>query len=328
MFIEGNIKYTVTDSKSKTVAASGCAGGTWTGLLTLPATVEHDGMRFAVTSVADRAFVNCGGITGLAIPDSITKLGRDSFSYCASLIDAVIPKNVKAIENGAFAHCPNLARVSLPEGLEDIGDEAFCDCGELSSIKLPSTLKNIRANAFAHCHALQEASLPGGLQKIETQAFFDCDLGEVRIPASVTHIGCMAFSLCRRLKEYSVEEGNAKFISKDGVLFNNTGKILISYPCGRKGQYVIPEGVKIVGSAAFCYCKGIESVDIPESVNYISERAFTSSTIFRIVNKNPKPQYLGSKAIKSLPVDAVMKVPAGSLEAYKETDWKYLTLKP
>ncbi len=328
MFIEGNIKYTVTDAKSKTVAASGCVNGTpqW-GLLTLPATVKHDGETFAVTSVADRAFVNCVGLKGLAFPDSVARLGRNSFSYCTSLVDVIIPRNVKVIESGCFAHCSNLARVSLPEGLETIDDEAFADCGNLATVKLPSTLKTIRANAFAHCRTLKKATLPSGLQKIETQAFFDCDIDEVRIPASVSHIGCMAFSLCRRLKEYVVEDGNAKFISKDGVLFNNTAKILISYPCGRGGQYVVPDGVKIVGSAAFCYCKGVETIDIPASVNYISERAFTSSTIFRIINRNPKPQYLGVKAIKSLPVDAVMKVPAGSLEAYQETGWKYLTLK-
>ena len=328
MFIEGYLKYTVTDGKSKTVAACGCVSGTpQPGLLTLPATVKHGGETFSVTSVADRAFVNCIGITGIAFPDSIARLGRNSFSYCTSLVDVIIPRNVKAIESGCFAHCSNLTRVSLPEGLETIGDEAFAGCGSLSAVKLPSTLKTIRANAFAHCRTLKKAALPSGLQKIEAQAFFDCDIDVARIPASVSHIGCMAFSLCRRLKEYVVEDGNTKFVSKDGVLFNNTQKILISYPCGRGGQYVIPDGVKIVGSAAFCYCKGVEAIDIPASVNYISERAFTSSTIIRITNRAPKPQYLGAKAIKSLPVDAVMKVPAGSLEAYQETDWKYLTLK-
>ncbi len=52
---------------------------------------------------------------------------------------------------------------------------------------------------------------------------------------------------------------------------------LIKYPVGRtNSHYAVPEGVKTILSNAFTYCKDLISIDVPSSVEAISDYAFNS----------------------------------------------------
>ena len=52
-----------------------------TGVLIIPSTINN----LPVTSIGDRAFYRCSGLTSVSIPNSVTSIGDDAFDGCSSL---------------------------------------------------------------------------------------------------------------------------------------------------------------------------------------------------------------------------------------------------
>ena len=105
-------------------------------------------------------------------------------------------------------------------------------------------------------------------------AFYETKLTRVTIPDSVTGIGYAAFSKCLSLKSIGIGEGNTKYSSEDGVLFDKNKTVLIHFPAGKGGHYTIPDGVSSIGDHAFIKCISLTSVTIPDSVTSIGALAF------------------------------------------------------
>ncbi|MCM1186965.1 MAG: leucine-rich repeat domain-containing protein [Lachnoclostridium sp.] len=66
-----------------------------------------------------------------AVPEGITKIGKDAFSCSENLVTVTMPDSVTAIEEGAFYGCKNLKRVTLPDGIKTLHRQAFKNCPEL-----------------------------------------------------------------------------------------------------------------------------------------------------------------------------------------------------
>ena len=63
-------------------------------------------------------------------------------------------------------------------------------------------------------------------------------------------------------------------ISENGVLFSKDKTILIKYPQGKQGDYIIPDSVTEIDDFAFYKCAGIKKIVIPNSVTVIGDYAF------------------------------------------------------
>ena len=61
----------------------------------------------------------------IVIPENVTKIEKDAFRDCKSIISVTIPKSVTSISDYAFYGCINLKSVTLPDSLTDISDTAF-----------------------------------------------------------------------------------------------------------------------------------------------------------------------------------------------------------
>ena len=55
-----------------------------------------------VTSIGERTFFNCRGLTSITIPDSVTSIGANAFDNCKSLTSIIIPDSVTSIGDQAF----------------------------------------------------------------------------------------------------------------------------------------------------------------------------------------------------------------------------------
>ena len=66
-----------------------------------------------VTSIGDRAFQNCYGLTSITIPDSVTSIGYSAFLYCSSLTNITIGSGVKKIGSYAFNNCSKLTSATF-----------------------------------------------------------------------------------------------------------------------------------------------------------------------------------------------------------------------
>ena len=76
------------------------------------------------------------------------------------------------------------------------------------------------------------------------------------------------------IKKVEVSASNVFYTSKDGILYDKTGTILVKCPVNYyKDEVIIPEGVKKIAEAAFMSCH-IKSVKFPDSLDLIEDRAF------------------------------------------------------
>ncbi len=178
-----------------------------------------------------------------------------------------------------------------------IGANAFRGCKKLTSVTIPDGVTGIGDDAFLQCYNLASVNIPDGVTYIGEGAFSETALTTVTIPDSVYEFGAGAFSFCDSLKEFAISEDSELYQVIDGVLFNNAGRTLVAYPCGKTGDtytvpsevtkigdgafsgsslksVIIPDGVTIVGAYAFNMCNILESVTIPDSVVSIGDSAF------------------------------------------------------
>lgn len=151
-------------------------------------------------TIANNAFENCEKLTGVIIPDSVTKISASAFAGCDNLVDIVIPDSVTAIEQGAFAEC-GFKTVKLPDALNYIGNAIFHGCHNLESIVIPDGVKSITVNMFFACRNLKSVIIPDSVTEICETAFHSCtSLNEIDIPDSVKYIANNAFLNCPALE--------------------------------------------------------------------------------------------------------------------------------
>jgi hypothetical protein len=141
-----------------------------------------------VTTIGERAFMSCSGLTSITIPNSVMSIGNYAFSGCSglmrvkvpvtdysafcnnkvvgliysnigksiSLIDTngneikeyLIPEDVTSIGNSAFRKCSGLTSITIPNSVMSIGEYAFYGCSGLTSINIPNSVTSIGDNAF------------------------------------------------------------------------------------------------------------------------------------------------------------------------------------
>lgn len=80
------------------------------------------------------------------------------------------------------------------------------------------------------------------------------NIREVHLPSTVKYIDSGAFDEFSDVETFTIED-NSNYTVSDGVLFNKDMSILVSYPCGRKGDefasYTVPDSVVSIAPGAF-----------------------------------------------------------------------------
>ena len=102
-----------------------------------------------VTSIGPLAFFDCSGLRCVVIPGSVTSIGYSAFNGCSSLTSMTIPKGVTIIESGTFNSCSSLTSMTIPEGVTSIGDYAFFDCRNITSLSIPKSVKKFGTHVFS-----------------------------------------------------------------------------------------------------------------------------------------------------------------------------------
>lgn len=77
----------------------------YTGAVSIPLSITYKGKTYSVTSIGERAFHDCSGLTSIEIPNSVTSIGDWAFFYCTGLTSVTIPNSVTNIGKDAFQHC-------------------------------------------------------------------------------------------------------------------------------------------------------------------------------------------------------------------------------
>ena len=133
------IKYRL-DENDQTAIVSGHTD-TLSEVITIPATVTKDGVKYTVTSIGNSAFSMCPGLTSVDIPDGVTSIGNRAFSRCSGLTSVTIPGSVTSIGGRAFGDCSALTKITF-EGTvpENWGDSPFYGCSAVQTVYLSDDL--------------------------------------------------------------------------------------------------------------------------------------------------------------------------------------------
>ena len=220
---------------------------------------------YPVTVIGESAFNGCTDLTGVTIPDSVTRIEDNAFESCYSLTTVTIGSGVKSIGEYAFDYCA-LVSVEIPDSVETIGYGAFCEC-KCTSVTFGNGLKTIGERAFVDCDKLVSVEIPDNVESVENYAFAYCDsLATVKIGNGVTNVGNGAFSECGVLANLSIGTG-VTGIGEDAF-----------YGCSSLASLVVPGSVKSIGEYAFYECSGLTSITIGDGVESIGDYAFRSCT--------------------------------------------------
>ncbi len=206
------------------------------GTLVIPDEVTHNGQRYQVTAIGDRAFSGCTKIQLVVLPEHVREIGSYAFYGCTAIKGRVsIGVDVKRIGASAFygcslipevnfraknceymggsmgmtvfGNCRSLRRVLIDEGVLRIPDFAFCGVNSITdSLRLPASLQSIGNYAFAYCSNLSgNVTIPDRVDSIGECAFLQCHkLESVTIGTSMKYIGARSFDHCVGLKQFRV----------------------------------------------------------------------------------------------------------------------------
>lgn len=241
-------------------------------------------------------FLKSDSIEEIIIPASITHIDSDAFAEAKALKNFIVspdnPKyaSIKGVlydkENKSILCYPQAredASFSVLDGILEIASYAFYGTVNLEYVTLPSSIKVIGASAFEKS-GIVAINFPEGIEDIYSNAFFNCNsLVNVELPASLIYLGSEVF-VCRQLESISVSSENPNYCSIDEVLFSKDISELITYPASKSfgGEYVVPESVRAISGAAFCYAK-LDNIVLPSNLEEIGYSAFWGSWIEDII---------------------------------------------
>ena len=274
----------------------------YSGDVTIPSTVTHNGKTYRVTVIGDEAFMNCDKVTSVTVPSSVTTIGRNAFRNCQALKRVYLAPSVKSIDRGAFNNCSALETVEI----DDVASWVSIDFENYSSnplyyarhfvvggqevkdLVIPGTVKRV-SNAFMYVSCLNSVTIEQGVEEIDDMAFLYATIKSVSIPGSVRRVGESAFLGCYALVTLTLGEGVQMI---DGYAFCE---------CENLKSVTLPGSLKTLGLAAFAYCARLEEVTMGEGVELIDEAAFYSCAALKSVNIPASVRKIGYAAFAFCP---------------------------
>ncbi|MCH5163452.1 MAG: leucine-rich repeat protein [Clostridiales bacterium] len=179
-----------------------------------------------------------------------------AFIY-SSVKKVTFEKPVYSIGEAAFAYS-KIEEINFKNGCREIGNQAFFATeigktadGEAGEFKLPAGLEKLGTAAFSQCEYI-------GKLVIDKNCKWTTENGQVSASAGTPFYGC------KNLAEFEVEPDNAYLTSKNGVIYNKEGDMLIAVPGAKEFTNAndVLDGVTKIGDYAFGANTYIEKADI------------------------------------------------------------------
>ena len=145
----------------------------------------------------------------------------------------------------------------------------------------------IGAEAFKGNTALMTVTLPETLIEIGDYAFFRCEnLSYVNLPAGIRELGRNPFASCS-LDCLHLDPGHPALALEDGVLYSLPDQRLVACSVTRpKGDFTVPDGIRIIGASAFYECKTLTGLTLPDTVTSIGRKAFYQCSLLKAIKKS------------------------------------------
>ncbi len=242
------------------------------------------------------------GITEIAIPEKVSKIGTGAFVSCAALTEAEYnaADAEGTPENGlAFTGCSALVKVTVGDNVTAIPAYLFMNTASLKTLKLGAKVETIGVKAF-YGTGLTALELPGSLISVGESAFEGASYTALTLPAGLETVGAKAFAGNTALK--SVTLNSAAAVQEGGTGMFDGCTSIDSFAVGADvtaiPAYILQGNTKItavtlgekvtaVGDHAFDGCTALATVEGSEQLTNIGTAAFNGTPWFAAeLNKN------------------------------------------
>ena len=228
----------------------------------------------------------------------------------AGLTEFTVPSGITVIGKAAFRGS-SLSRIVLPEGLKEMQEDCFENNLYLETLSLPSTLERLGFRCLSQT-PLSTIALPFGLKYIERLTFAQCPLTTVQIPSGMVNIEDCAFNYCHQLESFS-----GKWASDDGRCLIIDG-FLVAFAEAGLNEYIVQEGVTTIGGTFAS--THLETLTLPSTLTDIAGHLKWGDLKSINFHSLAPPTILEDTFDEN---EAILYVPAGSLDAYKAAWTKY-----
>lgn len=288
----------------------------YSGDVTIPKTVEYLGKTFNVIGINANAFANCN-IGTLTIPNTIQGVidfgGDDTYGLHGTFQHLVIEDGetplhcFRSVISGDVTESVYLGRdIEERQGDHIVSDEVG---GSYKRITFSDKLTRL-GEYCKGCYNLTEVTIPESVKSL-SGTFNGCtNLKKISAPGVEWLDGLSGTAL------ENIDFPNLRYIS--GSCF---------YGCKNLKNVIVPEGVISVGGNAFGGCENLESLTLPGTVvEFGGISGCKSLKTISLCNPTPVtsgdynyPIYFDTEMF----LNTTVKVPAGSLEAYRNAEvWK------
>lgn len=163
-----------------------------------------------ITEIPDSSFTGTI-LVDVTLPDSVTRIGIDAFSYILTLNNFTISpnSNLVYISNFAFNGCSNILNFFIPSKVTLIGEESFEACTALRNVTFDDNnkIEKISYKAFMDCYALTIINLPKSIRELGDNAFENCTcLVDLVLPETLEKMGISVFAGCQSINNITIPE--------------------------------------------------------------------------------------------------------------------------
>lgn len=259
----------------------------------------NDGLK----TIGDSAFDGCSLLNTVALPNSLTKLGKSAFLYAgrdAATADGTltiggglteiperafmgmsktggaltIPAGITKIGASAFSGTSSFTSIVIPEGVTEIGERAFAGTRNIKAVVFPSTIQALGTWVFEGS-GVATVELKGSFTEIPAHAFRSCSsLTSITWQDSITSIGEYAFAYCNSLKEVDLtgvaDIGMYAFNPDTQTL--NAGLTSVTFS----------DSLRNIGDFAFADAPISGELSLPNGTLTIGEQAFKGTKLTKV----------------------------------------------
>jgi len=289
-----------------------------------------------------------GGKKGdYTIPNSITSIADNAFSYCYGLTSLTIPNSIASIGIRAFSHLRATSVISLnptppniKEGRSVFGNIKMKDvCLYVPSSSIDAYRK---AAGWNEISCIKDAAVAGSAEDVfqrNALGKWNCGVGDDKSAViavlwndgtfTIKGKGAMADYNIQTVQTYAPWLFNTKnkisnVVVEDGVTSIGKGAF---FSCHSLTSITIPNSVTSIGEQAFAGCSSLKSVTIPNSVTSIGQMAFGGCkelASVAVLNSTPPSNPFAFIGIDM--ANACLYVPSSSIGAYRAaTGWNMFT---
>lgn len=322
----------------------------YSGAITIADKVPYDGKEYTVTALGDECFWMCQ-ITSVTLPETLEKLGWESFYNILTLPDIVIPDKVSVIEHGDFI-AAGIQDITLGAGVETIEYSAFENMNLITKMTVKAEMPPVMdASAISSANkAKTDLYVPkGSVEAYKAAQNWDGFKSYNEIKAPIENpmlINGIYYTLTER--EYADEPGvlHASVASPvtSGFAQGNEYEGVVNIPetiVYDNQKYVvtgidwyafrdqtlltgisIPGTVTKIGNSAF-QNTSITKITLPESVTTLENYVFRNcAQLSEITVQNPTPPAVSAYTFdNNLTSSCRLYVPKNCVDIYKNTSY-------